>query len=162
MLIESMSGLGDAASSPFIVPVAGCLMILGIVAVTSWSSSRTREMESQERLAAIAKGLVPPPTAAELALTRGPRASTNAVRRRANIRLAGIILVSSAVAIALFFTILWAVIGVREILSGVACALIPLGIGAGLLIDARIQSREIDDANLAADAATSQPHPFNP
>ncbi len=161
MFIESMSGLGDAANSPFIVPVAGCLMILGIVAVTSWSNSRTREMESQERLAAIAKGLVPPPTAAELALTQTPRPTSNAFRRRANIRLAGIILVSSAVAVALFFTILWAVIGVREILSGVACALIPLGIGAGLLIDARIQTREIEDANLTADAAVSKSHPFN-
>ncbi len=161
MFIESMSGLGDAVSSPFIVPVAGCLMILGIVAVTSWSSSRTREMESQERLAAIAKGLVPPPTAAELALTQAPRPTSNAFRRRANIRLAGIILVSSAVAIALFFTILWAVIGVREILSGVACALIPLGIGAGLLIDARIQTREIEDASLTADAAASKSHSFN-
>ncbi|HEY5382308.1 MAG TPA: DUF6249 domain-containing protein [Acidobacteriaceae bacterium] len=162
MLIESMSSLGEAANSPFIVPVAGCLMILGIVAVTSWSSSRSREMESQERLAAIAKGLVPPPTAAELALTQAPRPTSNAFRRRANIRLAGIILIASAVGIALFFTILWAVLGVREILSGVACALIPLGIGAGFLIDARIQSREIENANLAADTAASQPHSFNP
>jgi hypothetical protein len=158
MFIESMSGFGDAANSPFIVPVAGCLMILGIVAVTSWSGSRSREMESQERLAAIAKGIVPPPTAAELALTRAPRLSS-AVRRRANIRLAGIILVASAVAVALFFVVLWAVLGERDILSGVACALIPLGIGAGFLIDARIQSREIDEANLSADAATSAAYP---
>src|ERR1700679_3053562 len=70
MIHESFSALGDAANSPFLVPVAGCLMVLGIVAVTSWSSSRTRELESQERLAAIAKGLVPPPTKEELALTQ--------------------------------------------------------------------------------------------
>ena len=69
----------------------------------------------------------------------------NALRRRGNIRLAGIVLVASAFALALFFVILWAVIGQREILSGVACALIPLGIGAGLLIDARIQTREIEE-----------------
>ena len=160
MILETMSNLGEAANSPFIVPVAGCLMILGIVAVTSWSSARNREMESQERLAAIAKGLVPPPTKEELALSQTRPTSSN-VRRRGNIRLAGIILVASAVAVALFFTILWAVIGVREILSGVACALIPLGIGAGLLIDARIQTREIEDANLSADAAVSKSHIFN-
>jgi hypothetical protein len=156
MILEALNSAGEIAESPFIVPVAGCLMILGIVAVTSWSGSRTREMESQERLAAIAKGLVPPPTAAELALTQAPRVGSSATRRRANIRLAGIILISSAVAIALFFTVLWAVIGEREILSGVACALIPLGIGIGFLIDARIQSREIDEATL------STPHSFNP
>jgi hypothetical protein len=159
MIIELLESAGDIAQSPFIVPVAGCIMILGIVAVTSWSGARSRELESQERLAAIAKGLVPPPTAAELALARGPRPSSNAFRRRANIRLAGIILVASAVAIAFFFTILWAVIGVREILSGVACALIPLGIGAGFLIDARIQTREIEEANLTADAAASTAYP---
>jgi hypothetical protein len=159
MFIELYESAGEIANSPFIVPVAGCIMILGIVAVTSWSGARSREMESQERLAAIAKGLVPPPTAAELALTRGPRASTSAVRRRANIRLAGIILIASAVGIAFFFTILWAVIGVREILSGVACSLIPLGIGAGFLIDARIQSREIEQANLSSDASAPTSYP---
>jgi Flp pilus assembly protein TadB len=146
MILETFSSLGEAANSPFIVPVAGCLMILGIVAVTSWSGSRTRELESQERLAAIAKGLVPPPTAAELALSQAPRPAANAFRRRANVRLTGIILLSSAVALALFFVVLWLVLGVREILSGVACALIPFGIGVGFLIDARIQSREIDEA----------------
>jgi len=155
MFIELYDGAGEIARSPFIVPVAGCLMILGIVAVTSWSGARSRELESQERLAAIAKGLVPPPTAAELALTRGPRPSSNAFRRRANIRLAGIILIASAVGIALFFTILWAVERDRDILCGVACALIPFGIGAGFLIDARIQSREIDDANLTANAGST-------
>ncbi len=155
MILETYSALGDAAHSPFIVPVAGCLMILGIVAVNSWSSSRSREMESQERLAAIAKGITPPPTAAELALSQG-RPATSIIRRRANIRLTGIILVSSAVAVALFFVVLWAVIGERNILSGVACALIPFGIGAGFLIDTRIQSREIDEANQSA-----PPHSFN-
>jgi hypothetical protein len=145
MILESFSSFGDAANSPFIVPVAGCLMILGIVAVTSWSSARNRELESQERLAAIAKGLVPPPTKEELALTQS-RPAPSAFRRRANVRLTGIVLVSSAVALALFFIVLWAVIGERDILSGVACALIPFGIGAGFLVDARIQSREIDEA----------------
>jgi hypothetical protein len=159
MFIEVFESAGEVANSPFIVPVAGCLMILGIVAVTSWSGARSRELESQERLAAIAKGLVPPPTAAELALTQAPRPTSNAFRRRANIRLAGIILIASAVGIAFFFTVLWAVIGEREILSGVACALIPLGIGAGFLIDARIQSREIEEANLTADAAATNAYP---
>jgi hypothetical protein len=161
MFIELYSSAGEIAQSPFIVPVAGCIMILGIVAVTSWSSSRSRELESQERLAAIAKGLVPPPTAAELALSQAPRPSSNAFRRRANIRLAGIILVASAVAIALFFTILWAVERDRDILSGVACSLIPLGIGAGFLIDARIQTREIEDATLPTENSSTT-HTFHP
>jgi hypothetical protein len=144
------SSIGEFA--PFTVPVAGCAMIASIVIANTIASSRKREIESQERLAAIARGIAPPPTMAEIALTQAPPTS-NAVRRRANIRLAGIILVASSVALALFFVILWAVIGEREILSGVACALIPLGIGAGLLIDARIQTREIEE--------TTQPNSLN-
>ncbi len=139
------SGVGETFNSPFIVPVAGCLMILGIVAVGNWSGARKRELESQERLAAIAKGLVPPPTAAEIAMTQG-RPSISLVRRRANIRLAGIVLLGSAVGIALFFIALSAILQQRDVLSGAACALIPLGIGIGFLIDTRIQSREIDEA----------------
>jgi hypothetical protein len=139
MFLESP--IGELA--PFTVPVAGCAMIASIVIANTIASSRKREIESQERLAAIARGMAPPPTMAEIALTQN-RPTPDAVRRRANIRLAGIILVAGAVALALFFVILWAVIGQREILSGVACALIPLGIGVGLLIDANIQTRELE------------------
>jgi hypothetical protein len=156
MFLESMSSLGDAANSPFIVPVAGCLMILGIVAVTSWSSARNREMESQERLAAIAKGLVPPPTKDELALTQ-TRPTSNSVRRRGNIRLAGIVVTASAVGIMVFFALLAFILQERDVLSGVACGLIPLGIGVGLLIDAHIQSREIDEATLPDASHTPYP-----
>ncbi len=137
---------GNPVESPFIVPVAGCLMILGIVLASYWANVRKRQIESEERLAAIARGVPPPPTQEELALSQN-RPTPNAIRRRANIRLAGIILVAGAVALALFFVILWAVIGEREILSGVACALIPFGIGAGFLIDTHIQTREIEESS---------------
>ncbi len=143
MILELLEGAGDVAYSPFIVPVAGCAMIACIVIANGANATRKRQIESEERLAAIARGVPPPPTMDELALTQG-RPASNALRRRANIRLAGIILVAGAAALALFFLILWAVIGQREILSGVACALIPAGIGAGLLIDARIQTRELE------------------
>ena len=137
---------GNPVESPFIVPVAGCLMILGIVIASYWSNVRKRQIESEERLAAIARGVPPPPTQEELALSQN-RPTPNAIRRRANIRLAGIILVAASVGLALFFVILWAVIGTREILSGVACALIPFGIGAGFLIDTHIQTREIEESS---------------
>ena len=139
------SGVSESFNSPFIVPVASFVMVLGIVAVGIWSNARKRELESQERLAAIAKGLVPPPTAAELALTQG-RPSISLVRRRANIRLAGIVLLGAAVGIALFFIALSAILQERDVLCGAACALIPLGIGVGFLIDTRIQTREIDES----------------
>jgi uncharacterized membrane protein len=148
MILES--GLTESINSPFIVPVASFIMVLGIVAVGAWSNARKRELESQERLAAIAKGITPPPTAAELAATQG-RPAVSVIRRRANIRLAGIVLLGAAVGIALFFIALATILQERDVLCGAACALIPLGIGVGFLIDTRIQSREIDES--------TPPHP---
>jgi hypothetical protein len=139
----------DVANSPFIVPVAGCAMIAAIVGFNTLSSTRKRQIESEERLAAIARGVPVPPTQEELALSQN-KPTTDAVRRRGNVRRGGIVLVAGAIGLALFFLILWAVIGQREILSGVACALIPLGIGVGLLIDANIQTRELEASNSIA------------
>jgi len=139
------NGISETFNSPFIVPVASFVMVLGIVAVGSWSNARKRELESQERLAAIAKGLVLPPTAAEIAATQG-RPAISLVRRRANIRLAGIVLLGAAAGIALFFIALASILHERDVLCGAACALIPFGIGVGFLIDTRIQSREIDES----------------
>jgi hypothetical protein len=149
------SGLSDTFNSPFIVPVASFIMVLGIVAVASWSNARKRELESQERLAAIAKGIVPPPTAAELALSQG-RPAISLVRRRANIRLAGIVLLGAAAGLILFFIALAAILQERDVLCGAACGLIPFGIGVGFLIDTRIQSREIDEST----PPSPTPHSF--
>ncbi len=131
--------------SPFIVPVAGCAMVLGIVVAGIWSGIRTREIEGQERLAAIAKGIAPPPTPAELAVIHG-RPDANLSKRRANSRRSGIVLLFTGVGLALFFVVLAIVVQVREVLSGAAAALIPLSIGIGFLIDAKIQTRELADS----------------
>ena len=152
------SGVSETFNSPFIVPVASFVMVLGIVAVGSWSNARKRELESQERLAAIAKGLVLPPTAAEIAATQG-RPAISLVRRRANIRLSGIVLLGAAAGIALFFIALAAILNERDVLCGAACALIPFGIGVGFLIATRIQSREIDESTPPQN--TAAPHSFN-
>ena len=132
----------NAWDSPFIVPVAGCFMIAVIVIASTAAASRKREIESQERLAAIAKGIMPPPTHEELALTR-PQPTSSAERRFNNIRLTGIILVGGALGAILFFCILSVILGQRDVLSGAACGLIPLGLGVGFLIDARFQKRDL-------------------
>jgi len=135
----------NAWDSPFSVPVAGCFMILGIVVASMWASNRQREMQSQERLAAIAKGLPVPPTPEELALMNG-KPPADVTRRRGNTRRAGIVLIGSAAGLILFFVALASVLQVREVLSGAAAGLIPLGIGVGFLVDARIQTRELEEA----------------
>ena len=158
MILETvltvLSGAGEIANSPFIVPVAGCLMIVGIVGFTSWSGARSRECESHERLAAIAKGIAPPPTKEEIALTHA-RPTPSALRRRANVRLSGIVLVGTAFGLMLFFALLAWVLRERDVLCGVAVGLIPLGIGIAFLIDAGIQARELAASASSPEGSTS-------
>jgi hypothetical protein len=134
-------------NSPFIVPVAGCLMILGIVIAGVWAGARKREIEARERLEAIARGVPIPPTQEELAIIHG-KPSISLTRRRANIRLTGIVLVSTGVGLVLFFIVLANVVQVRNVLCGAAAGLIPLAIGVGFLIDTRIQTRELEESAL--------------
>jgi hypothetical protein len=141
----------DPFDSPFSVPIAGCAMIACIAVSSMWASNRKREMQSQERLAAIARGVPLPPTEDELAIMHG-KPSGDTTRRRGNTRRAGIVLLGCAGGLILFFIALASVLQVRAVLSGAAAGLIPLGIGVGFLIDARIQSRELEEA-------TSNPHP---
>jgi len=142
-----MSGL----DSPFVVPVAFFAAWLGVVIVKSISAYKVRELRSQERLAAIEKGLpVPPeePTAEDKAfematgLTGAPR-TPNPARRIANLRTGGIICISIGIGLVLSFAMLTHVVGERLILCGAAVGLIPLAIGVGLLIDMGIQRKEL-------------------
>ncbi len=144
--------MGIEWNSPFIVPVAGCLMILGIVLGGVWSSVRQREIQSRERLEAIARGVPVPPTPEELAIMHG-RPTTDLKRRKANVRLTGVVLVASGVGLVLFFVVLAAVLQERDVLCGAAVGLIPLAIGAGFLIDTKIQAREIDDTKVERGSA---------
>jgi hypothetical protein len=145
MVLAMMSGVGDVAASPFIVPVAGCIMVLGIVVAGIWSNIRNREIQGQERLAAIARGVPVPPTVEELAIMHG-RPTADGRRRRANVRLGGIVLLGTAAGLILFFIALAAVLRERDVLCGAAVGLIPLGVGVGLLIDAGMQKRELPEA----------------
>jgi hypothetical protein len=137
---------GNFWDSSYSVPIAGCAMIACIVVASMASANRKRELQSQERLAAIAKGMPVPPTEEELALMHG-KPSSDSTRRRGNTRRAGIVLLGSAGGLILFFITLSYVLQVREVLSGAAASLIPFGIGVGFLIDSRIQTRELEEAS---------------
>ena len=136
---------GNFWDSSYSVPIAGCAMIACIVVASMAASNRKRELQSQERLAAIAKGVPVPPTEDELAIMHG-KPSTDSTRRRGNTRRAGIVLLGSAVGLILFFIVLATVLQERDVLCGAAAGLIPFGVGAGFLIDARIQTRELEEA----------------
>ena len=143
--------MGEFASifnSPFIVPVFGTIMILGIVVTRIQSGVRIREMQSQERLAAIAKGIPIPPVYDRAPQRSSPNPSPAGdifapSPRRANARQGGIILVCIGFAMIGFFIFLSAILHVREVLIPAAAGLFPLAIGVGLLIDHRIRAVEI-------------------
>jgi hypothetical protein len=101
-------------------------------------------MQSQERLAAIARGVPLPPTPDELAILHG-RPAPDLKRRRANVRLWGISLLGTALGLILFFVALAAILQQRNVLCGAAVGLIPLGIGLALLYDANLQKRELPE-----------------
>ena len=155
-------GFASIFSTPFIVPVFGTLMILGIVVAGIWSGVRTREMQSQERLAMIAKGLTPEPVWDEAMLrnaTQHAAAPTSRPFTRpgdgAGARRAGIVLSSIGAGLILFFAALATILQNRAVLCGAATGLIPLAIGIGFLVDARLRKAEY--ARIAEAARMSDP-----
>jgi len=158
--------IGEAFHSAYIVPVSACAMVLGIVIATKVAEVRKRQLEYEERMGALAKGLPLPPLESEsthqmLAAMNGmpmqqihemqrERDAQGIQRRRGGIRRAGIILVTGGLGVALFFASLAMILHERDVFSGVPCALIPLAIGIGLLIDARITGKEQEEAEAAA------------
>ncbi len=141
------SDLAGIFNSPFIVPVFGTMMILGIVVASIWSGVRSREMQSQERLAAIAKGIVLPPTPEELGSDPSPRPAASVARGRDNSRKTGLILSFVGVGMMLFGLLLTWIERERDVLTVAASGLVPLAIGIGFLIDARLKSRDLEKAN---------------
>jgi hypothetical protein len=137
--------------SPYIVPVAGTIMVLGIVAVSKWSEYNTRRLQYEERMAALTKGLPIP----ELPMPVKEVRKINLQVRMANVRRGGIVLVAGSLGVAGFFFLLFLVIGQHEILAGAAAAFVPFGIGVGLLIDAHMQEREIKSESLTSDTYPS-------
>jgi len=136
------------SDSPFSVPIAFFIAWLGVVIVKTVSAYKVRKLRSQERLAAIEKGLpLPPdePTAEEKEMASGlggsPR-TPNPARRIGYLRTGGIICISTGVGIMLFFMALTHIVQNRMVLCGAAVGLIPLAIGVGLLIDMSIQRKD--------------------
>jgi len=125
------------ASSPFIIPVAAFAMVLGIIIVNTISGYHTRRMQSEERMAAIAKGLPIPEPSPE------PIPVVDQHRRARGLRTGGIVCTSVGVGLALFgFALTW-IVGDHDVLAVSASGIIPLAIGIGLLVDYVFQIRDL-------------------
>ncbi len=157
-------GIAAVFNSPFVIPVAGCVMVACIVVSSMWAGVRSQEIKSHERLAKIAQGLPVEPSWDEVtvkAATAGEvgedppgfsgykklkqyQQHTKRADDGAGARRAGLILVSIGVGLLAFFGALAVIVQVREVLAGGAAGLIPLAIGVGFLIDARLKKQEYE------------------
>src|ERR1700730_10893272 len=138
------SAMNNFAFSPFIVPVAGCLV--GIVAIVAgiWLEGHKRRMKSEERIAMLARGV--PLAEIEKMLGAGDEEKPpvkDPSRSLGNARRTGIVLVSVGVGLILFFITLSYIVQERDVLAGAAVGIIPLAIGIGFFIDYNLQRREL-------------------
>ena len=137
------------AFSPFSVPIAG--LLVGAIAIIAGviSKAHTERLQSEQRLAMLARGVPaaeiermfsPLPVLEQL---QAPRAAVNAQRSAVNMRTAGIVLVSSSLGLVSFLYLLGRIFAMRGFYAGAAAGLVPLMIGAGYLVDARLRKREL-------------------
>lgn len=138
--------------SPFIIPVAGMALALGIILISHISNYHTRKLRSEERLAAIARGLPIPENEQRIDVT--PPEAADPLRRMRNIRTGGIVTASVGVGLALFSFVLTWIVQDRDVLAVAAAGIIPFAVGVGLLIDYKVQATEY--------ARLSEEHPAHP
>ena len=134
----------EVMMSPFIVPVAGCMV--GAVAIISgiWLDGHKRRIKSEERIAMISRGV--PLADIEKMLGSGSEEKPpvkDPLRSLGNARRAGIVLVSVGFGLTLFFITLSNILRERDVLAGAAVGIIPLAIGIGFFIDYQLQKREL-------------------
>ena len=145
--------MGNFVFSPFIVPVAGCLVAIVAIISGIWLDGHKRRIRSEERIAMLARGV--PLAEIEKMLGVGDEEKPpvkDPLRSLGNARRAGIVLVSVGVGLILFFLVLTEILHVREVLSGAAAGLIPLAIGVGFFIDYNLQKRELSRFGLEVGA----------
>jgi hypothetical protein len=131
--------------SPFIVPVAAFVMVLGIIAINSYHRIQVRRMQSEERLAAIARGLpLPPePPSGKEAEWSDPAGYSDPYRRAARARSTGIILLFVGLGIMVGMGVISYVVHDSQVLAGLIGGIIPLLIGVGMLVDYSMQKRDL-------------------
>lgn len=124
--------------SDSVIPVAALAMALGVIIVAKFAAYHTRKLKSEERMAAIAKGIpfLPEPEATDQLSAAEVRA-----RQARGLRTGGIVLIAAGVGLGLFSVCLTWIIHEHDALVVGAAGIIPLAIGVGLLIDYALRAR---------------------
>ena len=141
-------------NSPFIVPIGAFAMVLGIILINTMHRYHVRKLQSEERLAAIARGLPLPPEPVNQ--FSGPFGTDSPERRAAKTRSSAIVLIAVGLGIIFGLGVI-AHMTTREVMAGTIGGIIPLFIGIGMWIDYRMQARDIERA--AANSPQPPPPP---
>jgi hypothetical protein len=139
--------------TPFAVPVAGCLMILGLGVAGIYSEMRGKELRSQERIAMIARG-VPMAEIERLMSTANEEEKKvrDPLRSLGNARRTAMVLLSLGVGLILFGFILFAVVQHRPVLVVSGVGVLNIAMGLGFLFDYNMQKRELSRFGMEVDA----------
>ncbi|MFZ0662613.1 MAG: DUF6249 domain-containing protein [Acidobacteriaceae bacterium] len=121
-----------------VVFISAFVMVLGIIIVANITRYRNNKLRSEERMAAIAKGI---PFLPESEPTDQLSAAEARARQARGLRTGGIVLVATGVGLGLFSVCLTWIIHEHNALVTGAAGLIPLAIGVGLLIDYALRVR---------------------
>lgn len=146
----------NAFDSPFVVPVAGCVMILGLGVAGIYSEMRSKELRSQERIAMLQRGV--PLAEIERMMARSveeEKRVRDPLRSLANARRTAIVLLSIGIGLVAFGLMLDLILQVRETLVVSGVGVINLCIGLGFLVDYNMQKRELSRFGMEVDSEAS-------
>lgn len=129
--------------SPFAIVVLPFAFVIAIVLIKQFFQYHANKLRGEERMAYLAKGLPLPPDPGPDPVT-GPEAR---LRVAHGIRTGGIVCVFVGLGLILFsFALTW-ILHQHEVLAVAASGLIPLTIGAGLLVDYQLRAKAISSQN---------------
>jgi hypothetical protein len=149
---ERENTMSDLFSSPFVVPVAGCVMILGLGVAGIYSEIRNKELRSQERIAMLNRGV--PLTDIERMMrsaTDDDKRVRDPLRGLANARRTAMVLISLGIGLGIFGLLLYGILEIRPTLIVAAAGVINLCIGLGFLVDYNMQKRELSRFGMEVD-----------
>jgi hypothetical protein len=137
--------------SPFVVAVAGCLMILGLGCFGIYSEMDQKRLRSQERLTLLSRGM----SIEDIERLQRQVQHENVgdpVRTMNNIRRTAMILLATGAGIIAFGLLLATILQLRVLLIVPSAGIIPIAIGVGFFIDYKLQARDLARFGLEVDA----------
>jgi hypothetical protein len=145
--------LTNLFSSIYVVPVAGCLMVLGLGVAGIYSEIEQKKLRAQQRMALVARGM----SADEIEKLLGTANNDDTpvrdpLRSLGNARRAATVLISCGIGLVILGLLLSVILQLRVVLSASAAGVIPIAIGLGFLMDYRMQARELARFGLEVDA----------